>query len=64
MTWVSFERAAKFLAAVGWANWEIIGRPVMLQQDPNMGTLIFIASVLGVSEAVRAIKTFDKEEVK
>lgn len=50
MTWETFERAAKFTAGLTWATWEI-----MVRQEPDPARLVFIATVLGVSEAVKAV---------
>jgi hypothetical protein len=50
VTWAQFERAAKFLGGMTWATWEL-----MIREEPNFARLTFIASVLGVSEVVRAV---------
>lgn len=50
MTWAQFERAAKFTGGMVWATWEL-----MIREEPNFARLAFIASVLGLSELVRAL---------
>lgn len=45
VTWAQFTRAAKFFVGLGWGTlelWQWGGRP---------GPLLFIASVIGVTEA-------------
>ena len=50
MTWVVFERGAKFLVAMVWATWEL-----MVRHEPDVARLAFIATVLSASEAVRVV---------
>lgn len=44
MTWTVFERAVKFLAAIGWSTWEIMLGP------GRTAVLTFLATVLAASE--------------
>jgi len=53
----TFERAAKFAAGLTWATWE-----VMVREQPDPARLVFIATVLGVSEAVKAVSKAKEED--
>lgn len=50
LSWESFERATKFFAGMVWATWEI-----MVRENPDPTRLVFIATVLSLSEGVRAV---------
>lgn len=57
VSWEQFERATKFGAGMIWATWE-----VMVRETPDPARLVFIATVLSLSEGVRAVVKSRTEE--
>lgn len=59
LSWEQFERATKFLVGMGWATWELVVR-----ETPDPARLVFIATVLSLSEGVRAVVKSREEKAE